>query len=488
MPLIHFYNFKKDQNYTANGSIVYDKVGNSHYSFLGEFGTSSDIGSTTYGVANSNVPFNHPISSSVSIPPIGEISFLPSASPTASFSVLFRFKLESIAYEKEIITLRSVQDTSNSSISVMFDPATKLLGMKIGFEKTKIIYNSDNPITIKANSWYFVHLIIRPGFYTTVLLNNQILTPFIQSAPYLKKVNAYGAFNANWKINSVDTSKVYLSELAFFNETISNDTQQNYYLNGIVVPDPQLTNTDTGGRKYVDYNNPVYYFTFNQNINYNTVGGGVTETVSSGITTRTYGFAGPGVSTIAGFNVSAVAARLTVETKSPATYVNKPFAKGSPQIVSGLNSGTNNALLVGENIGNKFASEIPGYNLANFTSTAKCYDLVGTGAMPYFSYGVYADSDVTISFSYRKLTDAQSTINDYDVKIGLLLFNEFEGNFYWKIQNNSTFLNIALGSIITVKNPYAWNNFCFVINTSKEKGYIYVNGVLVDIFFHGPFN
>ena len=91
MPLIHFYNFKKDQNYTANGSIVYDKVGNSHYSFLGEFGTSSDIGSTTYGVANSNVPFNHPISSSVSIPPIGEISFLPSASPTASFSVLFRF-------------------------------------------------------------------------------------------------------------------------------------------------------------------------------------------------------------------------------------------------------------------------------------------------------------------------------------------------------------------------------------------------------------
>ena len=488
MPLIHFYNFKKDQNYTANGSIVYDKVGNSHYSFLGEFGTSSDIGSTTYGVANSNVPFNHLISSSVSIPPIGEISFLPSASPTASFSVLFRFKLESIAYEKEIITLRSVQDTSNSSISVMFDPATKLLGMKIGFEKTKIIYNSDNPITIKANSWYFVHLIIRPGFYTTVLLNNQILTPFIQSAPYLKKVNAYGAFNANWKINSVDTSKVYLSELAFFNETISNDTQQNYYLNGIVVPDPQLTNTDTGGRKYVDYNNPVYYFTFNQNINYNTVGGGVTETVSSGITTRTYGFAGPGVSTIAGFNVSAVAARLTVETKSPATYVNKPFAKGSPQIVSGLNSGTNNALLVGENIGNKFASEIPGYNLANFTSTAKCYDLVGTGAMPYFSYGVYADSDVTISFSYRKLTDAQSTINDYDVKIGLLLFNEFEGNFYWKIQNNSTFLNIALGSITTVKNPYAWNNFCFVINTSKEKCYIYVNGVLVDIFFHGPFN
>lgn len=100
-----------------------------------------------------------------------------------------------------------------------------------------------------------------------------------------------------------------------FDETISNDTQQNYYLNGIVVPDPPLKNTDTGGRKYVDYNNPVYYFTFNQNINYNTVGGGVTETVSSGVTTRTYGFGGPGVSTIAGSNVSAVSARIVVETK-----------------------------------------------------------------------------------------------------------------------------------------------------------------------------
>ena len=120
MPLIHFYNFKKDQNYTVNSSIVYDKVGNSHYSFLGEFGTSSDIGSTTYGVANSNVPFNHPISSSVSIPPIGEISFLRAASPKASFSVLFRFKLESIAYEKEIITLKIFKHLSYQHKTSLF--------------------------------------------------------------------------------------------------------------------------------------------------------------------------------------------------------------------------------------------------------------------------------------------------------------------------------------------------------------------------------
>jgi hypothetical protein len=67
MPLIHFYNFKKDQNYTANGSIVYDKAGNSHYFYQGEFGTSSDVGSTTYAVSNSNVPFNQQISQYISL-------------------------------------------------------------------------------------------------------------------------------------------------------------------------------------------------------------------------------------------------------------------------------------------------------------------------------------------------------------------------------------------------------------------------------------
>lgn len=476
MPLIHFYNFKKDQNYTANGSIVYDKAGNSHYLYQGEFGTSSDIGSTTYGVANLAAPFNNNVAETNFLPP-GNLNNI-------SFSVLFRFKLESIVYEKELLKLVSNKNPDLNSLSVIFDPPTKLLKIKIGSE-TKIISNYENPITIKSNQWYFVHLAIKTGFYATVFLNNQIYTPFSNVIPYLSKdVNVYNGFSSNWKIDQNDTSKVYLSELAFFNEIISNDDQQNYYLNGIVVPDPPLKNTDIGKtQKYVDYKNPVYNFTFNQNVNYNVVGGGVAETVSSGIVTRTYLFAGPGVSSIAGSNVSAVTARLTVETKSPATYVNKPFAKGSPQIVSGLNSGTNNALLVGENIGNKFASEIPGYNLANFTSTAKCYDLVGTGALPYFSYGKYIDSDVTISFSYRKLTDAQSTASGYDVNIGLLKFNELEGNFYWRIQN-SAFVNIAIGAITTVKNPYNWNNFCFVFNTVKQKGYIYVNGVLVDMFQH----
>lgn len=61
----------------------------------------------------------------------------------------------------------------------------------------------------------FCTLDYKAGILHYCSLNNQILTPFIQVAPYLKNVNAYGSFNANWRIDPVDTSKVYLSELAF---------------------------------------------------------------------------------------------------------------------------------------------------------------------------------------------------------------------------------------------------------------------------------